>query len=74
MALAVLPALSVQVPPTVAIVESGPEYVVPEHDTIPENEVPETEAVTGWLYQPFESAARDGAAEAVGEEISTWMG
>ena len=67
-----LPALSRQVPLTVAVVESGPEYVAGVHETIPENEVPLTVAVTGWLYQPLKSGARAGAAVAVGEDVSMW--
>ena len=58
MALAVLPALSVQLPPTVAFVASGPEYVPGVHDAIPENELAPTLAETGWLYQPSESGER----------------
>ena len=40
---------------------------------MPENAVPLTVAVSGWLYQPVESGGRDGATVAVGEEVSTWM-
>jgi hypothetical protein len=54
-ALVVLPALSVQLPLTVPVVESGPEYVVFEHDPIPETELAETNAVTGLVYQPSDS-------------------
>src|SRR5215472_16911208 len=52
-----LPALSVQVPPTDALAESGLEYVfVAEHELTPEvPSVPENETESAWLYQPFES-------------------
>ena len=60
-----------QLPPTVAAVESGVEYVVDAHDAIPENELSVSEAATGWLYQPFASAEREGVTEMVGDEVST---
>jgi hypothetical protein len=41
------------------------------HDAIPENEFALSAAATGWLYQLPESGDREGAAVAVGEEIST---
>ena len=44
--------------------------MVPEQDEIPEKELPATEALTAWLYQPPESEARAGAAVAVGEDAS----
>jgi hypothetical protein len=47
----VLPALSVQVPVTVALCESGAEYVLEAHEAIPENELPAKVAVTGLVYQ-----------------------
>ena len=51
-----LPALSVQVPPTDAEPESGPEYVTLEQEAMPEvASVPETVTPTAWLYQPFAS-------------------
>jgi hypothetical protein len=46
-----LPALSVQVPVMVAVVESPPEYVVEPQAAIPENELPVTFAVTGVVCQ-----------------------
>jgi hypothetical protein len=70
--LTALPALSTQVPKTVALRLEGPAYVVDVHDTMPENEDALTAAGTGWLYQPPESGGREGAAVAVGEEVSTW--
>ena len=68
-----LPALSVQVPPTDALAESGLEYVfAAEQELIPEvPSVPENETDSAWLYQPFESAGRDGAAVTVGAVVST---
>jgi hypothetical protein len=54
----------------VALVESGPEYVVGEHETPPEKELPLTAAVTEWLYQPFESGARAGTAVTAGLDAS----
>jgi hypothetical protein len=66
-----LPALSTQVPDTVALVVLGPEYVVDAHDAIPEYAPALMAPVTGWLYQPAESAARFGPTVAVGEEVST---
>jgi hypothetical protein len=67
-----LPALSVQVPLTDALAESGLEYVfVAEQESIPEvPSVPENETESAWLYQPFESAGRDGAAVTVGTVMS----
>lgn len=44
------------------------------HDAIPEKDLAVKEAVTVWLYQPFESAARDGETDAVGDEISRLIG
>jgi hypothetical protein len=69
-AFADLPAASVQLPVTVALVESGPEYVVGEHETPPEKEVPLTVAGSAWLYQPFESAERDRPTVTVGLDAS----
>ena len=69
-ALAVLPALSVQLPVTVAVELSGPEYVPGVHEAMPEKELPLTVAATGWLYQPLESGGRDGVTETVGVEAS----
>jgi hypothetical protein len=39
---------------------------------MPEYDFPVAATVTGWLYQPFESAARDSATETVGLEASYW--
>ena len=66
-----------QLPPTVALVESGVEYVADAHDIgtpafVFEKEDPLTEEATGWLYQPFESAERDSPTEMVGDEASYW--
>src|SRR5579884_1860030 len=69
-ALAVLPALSVQEPLTVAALESGPEYVSDVQLAIPEKELPVTAEAIGALYQLFQSGARAGLALAVGLEIS----
>src|SRR5262249_5566026 len=68
-----LPALSVQVPLTDALAESGLEYVLAaEQESTPEvPSVPENETVIAWLYQPFESAGRAGAAVTVGAVMST---
>src|SRR5437762_5013652 len=67
-----LPALSVHVPLTDALAESGLEYVfVAEQEPVPEvPSVPENETESAWLYQPFESAGRDGAAVLVGGVLS----
>jgi hypothetical protein len=66
------PALSVHVPLTDPLAESGLEYVfVGEQESVPEvPSVPENEIDSEWLYQPFESAGRDGAAETVGGVLS----
>jgi hypothetical protein len=71
-AIPTLPALSVQVPPTDALAESGLEYVfAAEQELILEvPSVPENETETAWLYQPFESANRDGVAVAEGAVLS----
>jgi hypothetical protein len=68
-----LPALSIHVPPTDALAESGLEYVLlAEQKSIPEvPSVPENETESVWLYQPFESAGRAGAAVTVGAVLST---
>jgi hypothetical protein len=68
-----LPALSVHLPLTDALAESGLEYVfVAEQASVPEvPSVPENETESAWSYQPFESAARDGAAVTVGAVVST---
>src|SRR5881275_2280742 len=67
-----LPALSVHVPLTDALAEFGLEYVfVAEQESVPEvPSVPENETESAWLYQPFESAGRDGAAVTVGGVLS----
>jgi len=42
-----------------------------EQESIPEvPSVPENETESAWLYQPFESAGRDGAAVTVGTVMS----
>jgi hypothetical protein len=57
------PATSRQVPPTVAVEESGPEYVVEEHDAIPDAaSLPLQVTPTERLYQPPWSAARAALA------------
>ena len=72
-AVATLPALSVQVPLTLVAAALGPAYVVGAvHDAIPENELPWKLTLTGWLYQPFKSGGRARVAVAVGVEVSTW--
>lgn len=71
-ALAILPALSTQLPPTVAVLLSGPEYVLGVQETIPEKDFPLTVAVTGWVYQPLKSGGRDGATDADGLDVSTF--
>jgi hypothetical protein len=67
-----LPALSVQLPATDALAESGLEYgFVAEQESMPEvPSAPENETESAWLYQPFESAGRDGAAVTVGAVLS----
>src|SRR5436190_1288780 len=67
-----LPALSVHVPLTDALAEFGLEYAfVAEQESVPEvPSVPENETESAWLYQPFESAGRDGAAVTVGAVVS----
>jgi hypothetical protein len=60
-----------QLPPRLADAESCPEYVTGAvHEAIREKELPPKEAVTGWLYQPFESGGRDRAPPTVGVEAS----
>src|SRR6478736_4149499 len=68
-----LPALSIQLPVTDAVAESGLEYVFAvEQESMPEvASVPEKDTETAWLYQPFASAGRDGVAVADGGVIST---
>ena len=68
--LAVLPASSVQLPLTVAAVELGPAKVVDEHEATPENERPETKAVIGLVYHPFELGRRGSPTETLGDEAS----
>jgi hypothetical protein len=41
---------------------------------MPANELPDTVALTGWVYQPFESGPRDGTTETVGLDASYWKG
>src|SRR5581483_10841182 len=62
-----LPALSVQLPPTVVPLVSGPLYVVDVHESIPEVASEPVNAIaTAWLYQPFASGPRAGAAVTLG--------
>ena len=58
--------------PTDALAESGLEYVfAAEQESTPEvPSVPENETESAWLYQPFESAGRAGAAVTVGAVMS----
>jgi hypothetical protein len=67
---AVFPALSMQLPLTVALVVSGPAYVVGVHEAMPETELPDTLAATGWLYQSPESGRRGRDTETIGPEAS----
>jgi hypothetical protein len=54
----VLPAPSVHVPDTLAVAESGPEYVPDVQELIPDGPPsPENETSTGLVYQPSESGA-----------------
>ncbi|HJS94389.1 MAG TPA: hypothetical protein VJ741_09005 [Solirubrobacteraceae bacterium] len=64
--------MSTQVADTVALVVSGPVYVVEAHEAMPENALAVGAPVTAPLYQPPESGGRDGTTVAVGEESSTW--
>jgi hypothetical protein len=66
------PALSVQVPPTDALAESGLEYIfAAEQESTPEiPSVAENETESAWLYQPFEFAGRAGVAVADGGVLS----
>jgi hypothetical protein len=67
LALAELPALSVHVPPTEAELLSGPEYEPDVQEAIPlAASEPLKATPTGWLYQPFASAPREGVALAEG--------
>jgi hypothetical protein len=57
----VFPARSRHVPLRVPVASSGPEYVVCVQVSIPDvASVPANATVNAWLYQPFESGARDG--------------
>jgi hypothetical protein len=72
---AVFPALSIQLPLTLALGLSGPLYVVEVHEVKPEiDHPPINETGTGWLYQPSESGGRARMALAVGLEASTFSG
>jgi hypothetical protein len=66
------PATSVHVPPTVAPPVSGPEYVIWEHDAIPDvGSIPVKVILTGELNQPPPFGARSGEAPAtVGLSVS----
>ena len=59
-----LPAASVQVPATRALAVSGPLKSREASQVTPllVASVPEKETESGWLYQPFLSAARDVSA------------
>ena len=58
-----LPALSVQVPETLAEPPSGPEYAGAAHDASPELlSVPAKVTVTGCVYQPFASGGRSAVS------------
>src|SRR5882672_3327409 len=59
-----LPAASVQVPASSALVVSGPAKAREASQVTPwlVASVPEKETSTGWLNQPFESAARESSA------------
>jgi hypothetical protein len=67
-----LPALSRQVPLIVVLEVSGPVYVDgAEQEAIPEVASDPVNAIaTGRLYQPFQSALREGVAAAVGRSLS----
>jgi hypothetical protein len=64
--------LSVQVPETLALPSSGPEYVFgAAQEATPEvASAPEKPTVSEWLYQPFESARRPGVAVTEGAVLS----
>ena len=67
----VLPARSVQVPPTEAPPLSGPEYEPDVQPAIPAvASVPVKATLSAWLYQPFASAGRLGAAATAGGVLS----
>ena len=62
-----LPALSVHVPETVALVVSGPPYVVDVQPARPDTpSIPLKAMSTAWLYQPFASGPRVAPPEIVG--------
>ncbi len=69
---ALLPALSLQVPVTVAPPLSGPPYVPPPvQDATPEApSSPETPTSTGFVYHPLESGSRAGETLTPGGEES----
>src|SRR5882672_12160486 len=82
-----LPAASVQVPASSALVVSGPAKVRDASQVTPwlVASLPEKETSTGWLYQPFESPARESSAltegavasylneySAAAEELPAW--
>ena len=71
---AVFPARSRQIPVTVVALVSGPAYVASgSQDSRPEVvSLPSKSTERSWLYQPFESAARDGVAVVPGAVLSTW--
>jgi uncharacterized protein (DUF1501 family) len=64
---ALFPAASTQLPATLAVALSGPEYVALEHVSTPDvASLPPNETATGWLNQPFASGARAALAVTVG--------
>src|SRR5215208_1665728 len=73
---ALFPALSRQAPPTDAVAESGPEYVLSaSHASTPEvASVAAKPTATGAVYQPSVPAARAGVAVACGAVASYLIG
>ena len=61
---------------TVVALVSGPAYVASgSQDSKPEVvSLPSKSTERSWLYQPFESAAREGVAVVAGGVLSTWKG
>jgi hypothetical protein len=75
LAVAMLPARSVQEPVRVALALSGALYSGDEQPAMPAvASAPEIFAVSGWLYQPFVSAPRLATAVAVGGVTSYLKG
>ena len=67
-----MPALSLQSPPTVIETPSGPANVLgASHESTPDvASVPKKLTISGWLYQPFASAGREGEAVTCGAVAS----